>query len=215
MEGPKTAFPTFLAAEIICFALLGYLLIGRQIFVFADPMFFVTAFGLMTIGLFNVLQFRDRREFYALGVVVAVLFSLTWFLNHSFLLMARGLMRFLSLAAATLFCFWTVNRPALLRLRFGVFPVWAVSCAAFYVMINCFDVLIAGSPLLSDAPAFMQLITESVRLGGITGLGIGLGYDIARLLIGGAAARAGTGGGAARERILNQSSPGKKEKAPE
>jgi hypothetical protein len=113
---------------------------------------------------------------------VVVLYSLTWFISRSYAATFRGLLWLASAAVVALVAHRVLGDRRVSRVRFGLFVVWMLCCALLYVMIDGVDVLIYR---LSGVPGpfpLGALLLHGARLGGGTGLGIGLGYDIARIM---------------------------------
>lgn len=178
--GKKILF--FIVAEVLGFFAIGYLVFGRELFVIQHPVFSYTVFGLMMVGLINILQFRSRSEFLLLCASVIVLYSLTWFLHFSYALTFRGLLWFLSVAIVAYASSWILRMPLAAKIRFGLFVVWIVLCFVLYILINFSDHLIIGLSSFTETGGLMTILRHSGKFGGSMGLGIGLGYDIARLL---------------------------------
>ena len=172
-------YPLF---EIVGFLAVGLLLFGRGIVEPGSPTFSLSVFGLMMIGLVNVLQLRGKNDFLLLCGTVVVLYSLTWFSNHSYATTFRGLLWLAATAVVAAGLSWIVGNRLFARVRFGLFVVWVLCCAVLYLLLEGSDLLISWLSGVrgSIPPASMAL--QGAKLGGEMGLGIGLGYDIARLI---------------------------------
>ena len=168
--------------EIVGFLVVGLLLFGRGIVEPGSPAFSFSVFGLMMIGLVNVLQLRGRNDFLLLCGTVVVLYSLTWFSNHSYATTFRGLLWLAATASVAAALCWIVRHRLFARVRFGFFIVWVFCCAALYLLLEGSDLLISWLSGVRGPVPLASMALHGAKLGGEMGLGMGLGFDIARLI---------------------------------
>lgn len=173
---------TSIVAEVLLVSLLGFILVGKEIFSRQHPLFAFLVLSFSLIAAYNVAAFRGRKEFFAIVLVVTALLSLTWYGGRSFVLVGRAEGRFWAVALVAVGAWRVLDLRIARRLPFSGTVVWTLLGILFYVGMVSMDryffalyppeVLVQWGIILEDA----------VRLGAVLGAGIGLGYDAGRLL---------------------------------
>jgi len=182
MSPLKSRALTSIVAEILFVCLLGYFFIGKEIFVVRHSMFSYLVLSLTLIGGFSVLFFRGKTEFYYLALFVTVVLAVSWFLNHSFSLTFRSLGRFWVIVAVVIAAWGILRAKRVSGIRFIGVVVWLAMGIVFYLVMVMMDVYVF-SLYPEEVRAYRAtFLLESVKLGAVMGLGIGLGYELGRLL---------------------------------
>ncbi len=182
MRSDANTVVVFVIAELTLLALAGFAFVGGAVLNLRHPLFSFSVFGVATIGLFNVLEFRNAREFSVIVVSVVVFYAFTWFVKFSVVQTLRGLLLLFLISAVAYLAWKILHRAFFLNLRFGSFGVWVVLGVVFYLFVKAFDLYAFRVSLSSPAVSALDHFLESARLGGVMGLGIGLGYDTGKLV---------------------------------
>ncbi len=173
---------TGLVIEIVLVSVLGYIFVGREVFVPRHPMFTFLVLSLTLIGAFNVILYRGRKEFSYLVLCVTTLLAVTWFWNRSFAITFRGLGRFWVIAAVSALAARLVGTALARAFRFGGTIVWLVLGIVFYILMIGMDLLLFGIYPSDEVSRWTSYLLNALLLGAVLGAGLGVGYDVARYL---------------------------------
>lgn len=171
-----------IVAEIVVVCVLGYFLIGREIFVVRHPSMSFLVLSLTGIGAFNVLLFRGKTEFYYLLLFVTVTLSITWFFNHSFSLTFRGLGRFWAVVVMVMAVRGILRTGWVSRIPFVGFTVWLIVGIVFYGLLVMMDLYLFSLYPPEAGGYYFDFLKNALKLGAVMGGSIGLGYEVGRLL---------------------------------
>ena len=182
MTAFKSRALTSIAAEVVLVCLLGYFVVGQEIFVVRHSSFSYLVLSLTVIAGFNVRLYRGKTEFYYLVLVVTVILALTWFVNHSVSLTLTGLGRFWVIVATVLGTWGILQLKPVRNIPFVGLAVWLVVGASFYVIMVVMDMYLF-SLYPAEARGYVQpILLNSAKVGALMGAGIGLGSEVGRLL---------------------------------
>ena len=67
-------------------------------------------------------------------------------------------------------------------IRFGSFGIFIIVGIAVYLVMTLFNVYVFNFYRINEQISLSYYISQAIKMGGILGLGIGLGYDLARLI---------------------------------
>ena len=171
-----------IVAEVLLVSLLGLLFVGKEIFIRQHPLFAFFVLALSLVAAYNVAAYRGRQEFFAVVMVVTALLAVTWFGSRSFVLVGRSEGRFWAIALTAISVWRILELPIARRLPFSGTVVWTALGVVFYlalVMMDRYFFAVYPHELLVE---WGEILTDTVRLGAVLGAGIGLGFDIGRLL---------------------------------
>jgi len=185
-QGSGTRAAAGILLEAVLVSLLGYLLVGKEIFVFRHPAFSYLVLSLTVVGAFNVLLYRGKTEFAYLVLFVTALLAATWFWNRTYASTFRGLGRFWLVVVAALGGFFLLGGRRLKALRFGGTVVWIPLGLGFYIVMVLMDMYLFRLYPASELALWRAYLLNAARLGGTLGAGIGIGYDLGRLFSPGA-----------------------------
>ena len=172
--------PTGVIFEVVLVAVLGYFLVGKEIFIPRHPSFSFLVLSLTVVGAFNILFFRGKAEFRLLVLVVTALLAATWFLTLSFESTFRGLGRFWLVAILAAAGSVLLSARRVIAFRFSGTVVWIFLGMLFYVAMMALDMYVFRLYPSGERAFVEQYLVNAARLGLILGAGIGVGFDIGR-----------------------------------
>lgn len=173
---------TSIVLEIVLLSVLGYFLIGKEIFVPRHPVFSYLVLSVTLVGAFNVLLFRGTKEFLSLTLFVTTVLAVTWFWNRSFAITFRGLGRFWVIALVSAAAAWLLRTSLARAFRLSGTVIWIVLGIVFYAIMIGMDRYLFGIYPAGDASELTMYLLNAVWLGGVLGAGLGIGFDAARYL---------------------------------
>jgi hypothetical protein len=173
---------TTIAAELICVTILGYLLVGPQIFVPGHPLFSYTVIAITMIGLFAILRHRPPAELYYLALFVTVILALSWFRSSSIPLTLRGIARFGVIVGTVLAVGATLKHSSVQKFRFAAIPVWLVLGIAFYIVMILMDFYLFQFYPPEETGRVGEYLLDAAKLGALLGGGIGVGLELGKTL---------------------------------
>lgn len=155
--------------------IVGYLFSGRQILIPTRPPFQFVVFGLSGAILFSVLKFSTLRNFLFTAALLLLLMIIHGKVKSPAIFGAR-ILYFTGIAAA-IYVYHRFYDLPIHALRFGKF----LSLAAIVAVINLLYVSL-GCVVLK-LPNSMELIVNQTFLGFLIGGSLGIGFEIAALLM--------------------------------
>ena len=173
----------FFITEICCFAIIGYILLGPAIFQFNNTAIFFTVFGITAIFLFTVLEFWNIRDFIYLGLLVSLFIVFIWSRNKAFLEIIRNSLWFITIGTFTWLSYKIMKSWNSLNLRFIPLVVWIISFNCIYLVMLVFNLYVFGFYRISEDFTFVFYLKQALRYGTVIGVGIGLGYLLADIII--------------------------------
>ncbi len=180
--------------EVVAVSVLGYLLVGKEIFVPRHPFFSYLVLSCTVIGGFNILFYRGKTEFGFLALVVTALLAATWFLNRSYDVTFRGLGRFWLIVAVAVAGVGLLRTRRLLTLSYSGTIVWVLLGVVFYVLLMVMDMYVFQMYPAGESAYWRAYLANAARLGSTMGFGVGIGFDLGRLIApDGHASAAGSG----------------------
>lgn len=163
------------AFEVIAFAIVGFLYNGREIFNPKTTFFSYTLFGLTTIILFNLLEFRSKKEFFAAACSISFLVVAIYFRSTTIFFVLRNILWFVIITAGVYVTHSILHHHLFRRNKFVSLTVWMGCCASYYFFMTACNLYVFN---FYPQAFTVHFFLRSAAMGFSMGLGIGIGYEI-------------------------------------
>ena len=169
--------------EIIIFVLLGLLLLGYPVINPKSTGFTFTIFGFSAVVLYHLRFYDNKKNFVLLGTLFSFFMVIVFKTNNNFLVLVRNLFWFICIGILVNYLVAFEGQEWFTASKLWKTASWFVGFIAVYILMSFVNIYIFGFYKLAGHINITFYLRQSVKLGGVLGLGLGLGSTVSTALI--------------------------------
>ncbi len=170
----------FVSLEILCFITLGSLLIGGIIFDPNNTIFSFTIFGTTAVILFNLLEFRNIRDFILLGILISIFILIFGFKNQNSISLIRNISWFIFIGIFVFYTWKIIKAPYFQNFKIGSIFIWIICFITIYFIMTLLNIYLFKTYSIIEGYGTFFYLRQAFKISSLLGLGIGIGYGLAK-----------------------------------
>lgn len=169
--------------EITIFIILGLLLLGYPVIFPDSTAFSFTIFGFSAIVLYHLRKHNNKKNFFLLGTLFSLFMVVVFKTNNGFIILLRNLIWFLLIGVLVNYLAVFESQEWFTASKLWRTASWFLGFIAVYAVMSLVNVYIFGLYRIGGHINLVFYLRQSVKIGGVLGLGLGIGNTLSTSFI--------------------------------
>lgn len=165
---------------LVSFVALGLVFVGDYVIDPNNTLFTFTIFGFSAILFYNLIFYKGFKIFLLISILFTILFLVTLLPTSDLIRNLRNITWFISIGVLTFIISQIENKTWYKSSKVWIVASWFVGFVLVYIIMALQNIYIYHFYILDANYNLFFYISQSIKLGGLLGFGIGLGLLISR-----------------------------------